>query len=64
MKTLLENYEQSIDFKIYKSGKDFSYIKKYGFISKSVLIVNEKIKITDLSNENVKKIIKEYMEKR
>lgn len=63
MKALLKNYEHSIDFQIYKAGKDFSYIKKYGFISRSVLIVDEKIKITDLSNENLEKTVKKYMEK-
>ena len=63
VETLIKNYGDLIELKVYKVGKDFSYIQKYGFISKSILIFDQKIKITNLTNSNIEKTIKEYMEK-
>lgn len=63
VETLIQNYKDKIELKIYIVGKDFSYIQKYGFISKSTLILDQKIKITNLTNSNIENTIKEYMEK-
>lgn len=40
-----------MDVKIYKAGKDFDYIKKYGMLTKSVLVLNEQ-KIVDKVNRS------------
>ncbi|SHK11840.1 hypothetical protein SAMN02745248_01822 [Hathewaya proteolytica DSM 3090] len=39
-----------MDVKIYKAGKDFEYVKKYGMFTKSVLVLNE-TKIIDKVNK-------------
>lgn len=36
--------------KVYKAGKDFDYIKKYGMLTKSVLVLNEN-KVIDKVNK-------------
>lgn len=38
---------------IYKTGKDFDYIKKYGAVTKSMLVINESKAIKKLSRESI-----------
>lgn len=45
--------------KIYRVGKDFDYIRKYGMVSRSIVIINEKKKIEKLSKEAIAKAIEE-----
>ena len=57
----MEDYakEKGITAKIYKAGKDFGYLKKYGAVMKSTLIINEVKKYQTLSEEIIKKAIDE-----
>lgn len=50
VRNLGEQYKDKIDVKIYKAGKDFEYVKKYGMLTKSVLVINES-KIIDKVNK-------------
>ena len=47
--------------KIYKVGKDMGYIPKYGMIMKSTLIIDGKIKITNLSEKNIKEQLEKFI---
>ncbi|NDI78602.1 hypothetical protein DYH56_11170 [Psychrilyobacter piezotolerans] len=51
--------KKGITAKIYKAGKDFGYLKKYGAVMKSILIINETKKYQTLSEEIIKKAIDE-----
>ncbi len=46
-----------MDLKIYRVGKDFEYIKKYGMVMKSMIVINEKKKIQNLSERVIAKAI-------
>lgn len=46
-----------MEVKIYYAGKDFDYVKKYGVIFRGTLIINEKIKIERLSQDNIENAI-------
>ncbi|GHT01297.1 hypothetical protein AGMMS50276_29020 [Synergistales bacterium] len=37
------------DVRVYRAGKDFEYLKKYGMISKGTLIINGHLRIDTLS---------------
>lgn len=54
-----KKYKDKIDIKIYKAGKDFGYIKKYGMFNKSVLIVNEAKVIDDINKTSIEQVFKE-----
>lgn len=54
-----KKYNDKLDIKIYKAGKDFEYIKKYGMFNKSVLIVNETRIIDDINKTSIEQIFKE-----
>ena len=43
VQVLEKEYAGRVHVKIYRAGQDFDYIKKYGAVSKSMLIINEKI---------------------
>ncbi len=45
--------------KIYKVGKDFEYIRKYGPVMKSILIINEKKKIENVNRDTIRKAFQE-----
>ncbi len=57
----MEDYarKKGVTVKIYKAGKDFGYLKKYGAVMKSTLIINETKKYQTLSEEIIKKAIDE-----
>lgn len=50
-----KKYKDHVDVKIYKAGKDFDYIRKYGMFNKSVLIVDEKKVIDNVNKSTVEK---------
>lgn len=52
-------YHGVVDTKIYVVGKDFDYIRKYGPIMKSVVIINEKKKIDNLSKKSIEDAFEE-----
>lgn len=37
-----KEYEGKVHVKVYKAGKDFDYIPKYGAVTKSMVVINEK----------------------
>lgn len=47
--------------KIYRAGQDFDYIKKYGAVSKSMLIINEKKAVTKLTKPAVRQAFEEAL---
>ena len=49
--------------RIYRAGKDFDYIPKYGLITKSMLIINEKKVVRDLTKKNVRAAFEEALKK-
>lgn len=51
-----------MDIKIYQAGKDFSYIKKYGMITKGTLIINQRKKYDRLSKEIIERVILEAID--
>ena len=42
-------HADKLEIKLYQAGKDFSYIKKYGIITKGTLIINQKKKYDRLT---------------
>lgn len=54
---LSELYREYIDLKIYKVGRDFDYLKKYGLFLKSTIVINEEIIIDKLSKEIITEVI-------
>lgn len=42
VQVLEKEYAGRVNVKIYRAGTDFDYIKKYGAVSKSMLVINEK----------------------
>lgn len=62
VKALSDKFE-NVKVKVYNVGKDFDYIKKYGMITKSTVIINEKVRINDLSEKNILNAVKEEVEK-
>lgn len=62
VKQIGEKYKDSMDIKIYQAGKDFSYIKKYGMITKGTLIINQRKKYDRLSKEIIERVILEAVD--
>lgn len=52
-----QKYPDKLEIKIYKAGKDFTYIKKYGMITKGTLIVNQRKKYDNLNKSVIEQII-------
>lgn len=50
-----------MDVKIYKSGVDTEYVAKYGAISKSMLIINERKAVAKLSKSAVRNAFEEAL---
>lgn len=50
-----------MEVKIYRSGVDTDYVAKYGVISKSTLIVNERKAIAKLSKSAVRAAFEEAL---
>ena len=53
----VERYGDKIELKMYRTGKDMDYIKKYGMIYVGTMIVNEKIFIKNLNKKSIDKAI-------
>lgn len=52
-----------MDVKVYKAGKDFSYVRKYGMFTKSVLIINESKIIENITKKKIEKVFEELVNK-
>lgn len=59
---LANKYSDKIDVKLYKSGRDFDYIRKYGMVSKSILVVNESKVIENLSRKTIEDAFNKLVE--
>ncbi len=57
-----EKYSDKIDVKLYRAGKGFSYIRKYGMITKGTLIINQKKKYDSLNKAKIEKAILDAIE--
>ena len=53
VESLKKEYEGRLEVVIYKTGIDFDYIKKYGAVTKSMLVINESKAIKKLSRESI-----------
>lgn len=59
IKSICEQHSDKVDVKLYQAGRDFSYVRKYGMITKGTMIINQKKKYDRLSKENIEKAILE-----
>lgn len=57
IRKLGELYKEKIDIKLYQAGKDFTYLKKYGIITKGTMIINQRKKYYRLSKDIIEKAI-------
>jgi len=56
-----KEYTGRVNVRIYKAGKDFDYIKKYGAVTKSILVINEKKVVKQLSKSAVRAAFEEAL---
>ena len=61
VQSLTVEYQGQVEVKIYHSGVDTDYVAKYGAISKSMLIINERKAIAKLSKSAVRKAFEEAL---
>lgn len=59
VESLKKQYSDKLEVVIYKAGKDFGYIKKYGSTSKSMLVINESKAIKSINKETIVKAFEE-----
>jgi len=59
IQTLAPRYEGRVEVRVYKAGTDTDYIAKYGNMTKSVLIINEKKAITKLNKTVLREAFEE-----
>mgnify|MGYP003372370760 CR=1 FL=1 len=57
----LKEYEGKVHVKVYKAGKDFDYIPKYGAVTKSMVVINEKKAVTKLTKPAIRKAFEEAL---
>ena len=61
IRKLGDSYKDDIEVKIYQAGKDFSYIKKYGVVTKGTMIVDQKKKYDRLNKKVIEDVIKDLV---
>ena len=61
VQVLANDYAGRVNVKIYRAGEDFDYIPKYGAVSRSMLIINEKKAVTKLTKPAVRKAFEEAL---
>lgn len=61
VEVLAEEYAGKVNVKIYRAGTDFDYIKKYGAVTRSMLVINEKKAVTKLTKPAVRKAFEEAL---
>ncbi len=54
---MVKKYEDEVELKIYRVGRDVAYLRKYGNITRGTMIVNERTRYDRLSYESVDKAI-------
>jgi len=58
VQALEKEYEGKVHVKVYKAGKDFDYIPKYGAVTKSMVVINEKKAVTKLTKPAFEEALK------
>ncbi len=61
VQVLGKEYEGRVNVAIYRAGKDFDYIKKYGAVTKSMLVINERKAVTKLTKPAVRAAFEEAL---
>lgn len=61
VQALEKQYEALIHVKIYRAGQDYDYIPKYGTVTKSMIVINEKKAVTKLTKPAVRKAFEEAL---
>jgi hypothetical protein len=61
VKSLGAQYKGKVDVKIYRAGEDFEYIRKYGAVTKSMIVINESNAVTVLNKESIRKAFEEAL---
>ena len=61
VQVLEKEYEGRVNVAIYRAGKDFDYIKKYGAVTKSMLVINERKAVTKLTKPAVREAFEEAL---
>ena len=61
VQALEKEYEGKVHVKVYKAGKDFEYIPKYGAVTKSMVVINEKKAVTKLTKPAIRKAFEEAL---
>lgn len=59
--SLREQYKGRVNVVIYRAGREFDYIRKYGAVTKSMLVINEKKAITKLTKKTVREAFEEAL---
>lgn len=60
VQVLEKEYEGKVHVKIYRAGKDFDYIPKYGAVTKSMLVINEKKAVTKLTSRRCAMLLRRH----
>ena len=55
-----KEYEGKVHVKVYKA-EDFDYIPKYGAVTKSMVVINEKKAVTKLTKPAIRKAFEEAL---
>ena len=61
IKKIAARFGDAVDVSIYRAGRDFDYLKKYGMVTKGTMIVNGTKKYEDLSRDVIEKAITQAM---
>ncbi len=56
-------YPDQVELKIYQAGRDMSYLRKYGNITRGTMVVGEQVKTEQLDRARVEKLIREAIGK-
>lgn len=62
IKNFAKKYRDKVEVRLYQAGKDFSYVRKYGMVTKGTMIINQKKKYDRLSKESIEKAILEAIQ--
>jgi len=61
IKSAAAKYGDNVEVRIYYTGKDFDYLKKYGMVTKGTMIINGRKKIDNLSKAIIEKAIEDAL---
>lgn len=61
VQVLEKEYAGRVHVAIYRAGKDFEYIKKYGAVTKSMIVINERKAITKLTKPAIRQAFEEAL---